>query len=425
MRKHTDSKPIKIAPANATEETFWNVWRSYCATRKSGYFDLPWYRRAINHVAAPLKFRYVRFIPSRQFTKAGHRSIEKFNLESALPLPEKIARLGMPARLDISVTVQEPEIIRMRNVVLLDNGTALMDDGPFYYGPYNEVSEILPDRPPRIISKIKRDHIENFPYIYHRHRSALIRRNLRCIELQGTYFSARSAYYWNFGHFIHDILSLIYYEDLGAIIPGRDRVIAPPFLFPMQMYLFQKVFEGYEIIQFPPNIPLNVEELLIPRNLCKNNSPNPQAFIALAKRMQRILMPFAKQGRRKVCVSRRDGDISPWRRFANVDSYEAKMRELGYNVLEISDQKPETQFALWANTTDIVGIHGTGMMNMIMMPSGGNYTEIAGSKRNDIIIRIAKIIGHRVAMLEDSEVNKTGRMKIDLQRLESMLLDST
>ena len=55
------------------------------------------------------------------------------------------------------------------------------------------------------------------------------------------------------------------------------------------------------------------------------------------------------------------------------------MRDLGYQVVEISSLNPEAQLALFAETTDIVGIHGAGKMNMIMMLPEGNYTEIAGA----------------------------------------------
>ena len=385
---------------------------------------------ARKNATAPFKYRQIRYISFSPHSKAGHSNIDNFDLESAPPefgencQSKHDCRPSMPERLNIPLPIPKPMITKWRNAVLLANGTVLLDDGPFYDAPFREMSQFLPEI--KKSNYITRDNIENYPQIFHHGRSALIRSHFRCIDLPGTHFSARSTFYWNFGHFVHDILSLIYYEELGAIVPGRDSVIAPPMLLPIQKALFHKVFEGYEIVSFPPNVPLKVEELLMPNNLCGYGSinPNPQAFNTLAKRVKRILAPYVGQCRRKICVSRRDGLDNSWRRLANLDAYENKMRELGYDILEISDLEPNNQFAIFANTMDIVGIHGAGMMNMIMMPSGGNYTEIAGTKRVDTIIRIAKTVGHRVAMLEGSALNKKGRIKLDLRRLEAMLLDS-
>ena len=383
---------------------------------------MPSLRRALKNAGARLKYRHIRHVTFKQLSKAGY-DVQTFDYGTWPPEPENIARRGMPERLKSPLPVAEPMIVRLRNAVLFDNGVAQLHDRRFYAKRFEKKAKF----PERLKKNINPIDLENSPLIHHHNESALIRRHMRCIDLPGTHFSTRSRIYWNFAHFVCDILPLIYYEDLGAIVPGRDSVIAPPLVLPIQKALFQKVFEGYEIVQVPSHEPLKVEELLLPANLCGyvNKVPNPQAFMSLAKRMRRILAPYAGQDRRKVCVSRRDGSMNNrWRNFANVDAYETRMREFGYDVLEISALEPESQFALWANTTDLVGIHGAGMMNMIMMPSGGNYTEIAGSERQNTLILCAMAAGHRVAMLEDSALDALGRIEIDLSRLEELLHDA-
>ena len=77
--------------------------------------------------------------------------------------------------------------------------------------------------------------------------------------MPGRCFSARSGGFRNCGHFVHDVLTRICYEDLGATAPGREKIIAPPMFLPIRKILFDKVFEGCEIVQVPPNVALRVE----------------------------------------------------------------------------------------------------------------------------------------------------------------------
>ena len=110
---------------------------------------------------------------------------------------------------------------------------------------------------------------------------------------------------------------------------------------------------------------------------------------------------------RKVRVSPRDGKRkrgaqAGGRDFANVEACESRMRELGFDVVEVSVLEPDARFDPWANARDIVGVQGAGMMNMIMMPRGSNCTEIAGmsglanGRRLYWTIRCALAAGRRV-----------------------------
>ena len=420
MSESANSRPEVIISAAVTEKTFGSVWRSYCAKPRSGHSEKPPLHRALNNVSARLKYRHVRKTSFKKFSEAGYE-VSTFGNGATTTESEITARLGMPESLKVPLRAAEPKVAKLRNAVLLDCGSVLLQDGRFFS---NGRSKILPLRYRQHISNPALFEESPLIQIHNNSASALIRRQMRCIDLPGTHFSVRSRVYWNFAHFIFAILPLIYYEDLGAIVPGRDSVIAPPLVHPMQKAIFHRVFEGYEIVQVPLHVPLKVEELLLPASLYAHPETNPRAIKSLANRMRRIVAPYAGQGGRKICVSRRDGRKDNWRNFANVDAYETRMRELGYEVLEISPLDPESQFALWANTSDIVGIHGAGMMNMIMMPSGGNYTEIAGNEDVSVLIRCAMSAGHRVAMLEDSAVDAQGLLEIDLNRLEAMLLDA-
>ena len=102
------------------------------------------------------------------------------------------------------------------------------------------------------------------------------------------------------------------------------------------------------------------------------------------------------------------------------------MRELGFDIVKVSALDPEAQFDLWANTSDIVGVHGAGMMNMIMMPPGSNYTEIAGMSGENRgrcpnwVIRCALASGHRVRGIAGT-LDREDRPTIDIERLEGIL----
>ena len=64
------------------------------------------------------------------------------------------------------------------------------------------------------------------------------------MAVPGRCFSKLTNISCNFGHFVHDVLSRIYYEDQDVISPGREKVIAPEFVYPIQKTLFEKIYEG-------------------------------------------------------------------------------------------------------------------------------------------------------------------------------------
>ena len=414
MRTHLIPEPA--FPSIGTERTFASVWREYRAesTKIFRHSSLPIIPRALINAAARLKLRHVRHVTFEQLTSTGH-NIQTFN-DGAEPLkPEKLALRSLPEKWNVPQPVIVPKIATLRGAVLFIDGSALLPDGRYCYFDTNFCGSGNWYQP-RDFDQRSRIFFYADPVT----DSALIRRHLRCIDVPGRCFSTRGRNFWNFGHFVHDELSRIYYEDLGAIVPGRDRVIAPRMHSPMQEALFRKVFADYEIVQVPPHVPLRVEELLLPANLCKHDKFNPAAIAQLARRMRKILRPYAGKDLNKVCVSRKDGKKTLGRDFVNAEAYEALMSKLGYRVQTVSELDSNAQFALWANTTDIVGIHGAGMMNMIMMPSEGNYTEIVGA-RTSSTPRCAMAAGHRVGVLA-SVRDIQGRSHIDLDRLEALLL---
>ena len=231
--------------------------------------------------------------------------------------------------------------------------------------------------------------------------------------------------------FVHDMLSRIYYEELGVIVPGRDKIVAPRFGFPMQKMLFERVYADYEIVEAPPRTALDVEELLLPANLCTETEINSAAISSHVGRLRRIAEPWSRREKLKVCVSRGGGRKERGtlgREFVNAGAFEARLREMGYRVVEISKIDPENQLALWANATDIVGIHGAGMMNMIFMPPDGNYAEIAGApvvSDPDLhcpcwMARCSMIAGHEASGLL-GDLDEEGHPVIDIVRLEAIL----
>lgn len=240
----------------------------------------------------------------------------------------------------------------------------------------------------------------------------------RRMTIPGRCFSARHSHPDNFCHFVHDVLTRIYYEDLGALDPKRDKMIAPLFHFPMQKFLFEKIFEKYEIVQAPADMALDVEQLRLPANLTTMSRFNSDSVVALSKRIRRIMENYSVKKKYKICISRRDGKQDVWRECGNEDAYEALMSKLGYSVICVSEIDLDAQLELWANTTDIVGMHGAGMMNMIMMQAKGNYTEI-GNMHNTIG-RCAMAVGHQVRVIPYIK-DSLGISMIDLKRLEEIL----
>ena len=353
MSKRDRSNFEAVSPTNGTEEAFGNIWRSYCAML-SGHSGLRLLIRALKRPAQRRMVRHVYHATFEQLSSAGY-DVKTFD-DGAVPLdPEKSTRRNLPEGWKIPQSVIAPKIATLRDTVLFMDGAALLPGSRFCW--FDTHFSVKKWHAPREFNVAP---ARTLLYADRATDSALIRCHMGCIDVPGRCFSTLAGrHYENFGHFVHDVLTRVYYEDLGAIVPGRVKVIAPPMLSSMQKALFHKVFENYEIIQIPPDTALKAEELLLPANLCNEESFNPAAIAALAKRMRRIMAHHVGKAKKKVCVSRNDTEkLSPKRNFANVEAYETRMRKLGYRILNASELDPEEQFALWTNTTDIVGIHG-------------------------------------------------------------------
>ena len=420
------SQPIseKASPAIGTVERFRNAWRSHRANL-SRHSDLPVLFRTLKRATARLKLPLVGHATFEQLFSAGY-DVRTFD-DGAMPLePEKIVRGVLPERWKNPQSVITPKIATLKDAVLFASGMALLPDGRYCHSDTSFTGE-------RRLKTSHNFHARSGKFFYADPEtvSTLTRNRMRCVDIPGRCFSTLAGIPRNFGHFVHDVLSRIYYEDLGAIVPGRDRVIAPLLPMAMQKALFREVFEGYEIVEAHPGVALRIEELLLPANLSSHGRFNPSSLAALAKRVRRIMEHHAGKEKKKVCVSRNDSPTktSHKRTFDNVDAYESRMRKLGYLILNVSELGPKEQFMLWPNATDIVGIHGSGMMNMIMMPSGGNYTEITGTDKRgrscpNWTARCAMAAGHRVGCLVCAR-DAQDRQSIDLDRLVALLLGAT
>ena len=327
---------------------------------------------------------------------------------------------AMPEQWHRPHKVIEPKIAILDNATLYPNGSALLSTAP-------EHSRILFTGGLRNPTNLVKMNQYDFQEYVNQH--AWLYEHPIVVPVPGRSFSTSMEYFRNFGHFIADILSRIYYEDLGVITPNLDKIIAPWFKFPMQKVLFEKIFASYEIVQSPTLVKYEVENLVIPANMCNHWNFNPNAIAALARRMRRIMKPYIGPEKFKICVSRNDGSDSRERDFVNYGDFEKLVREFGYRVIETSTLAPESQLALWANATDIIGIHGAGMMNMIMMPRG-NYTEITNAPmlrnnkiRNSGPARCAMAAGHSVKGIA-SKRDEQGRPVIDLRQVEKVLLEN-
>ena len=365
------------------------------------------------------ELRHVRHATFEQLSKLGY-DVQWFG-RAAVPLElNNWTRHDVPDKWKRTQNAVVPAVATLRNAALYHDGSALLPDDLYCF--FDAGFALKNWR------KIHSSRI--FRFIDPKFDDALIRPPSRNMYVPGRCFSALSSHSGNFGHFIHDLLSRIYYEDLGAIAPSRDKIIAPSFRFPMQKVLFENIFAGYEVVEIPPDTSIEAEVLVYPANLCSGTMFNSAGIAALARRMRQMMVPYSSVENHKVCVSRRDGQTTGGRGYVNSAAFESRMREFGYMILEASRLSPESQFALWANTIDIVGVHGAGMMNMIMMPTEGVYTEITRARfaTNDPIgpnwtARCAMAAGHHVNAIPGL-LDREGNSMIDIERVEIVLQKS-
>ena len=363
---------------------------------------------------------HVRHATFEQLLEAGYdiRTIE----DSSSPLDLGASGPNdMPDHWKTHQPTIVPKIATLPEAKLFEDGSALLPDRHYCYTDTSFGREDWrKNHVPRMVFRRIDQELDD----------ALIKLPSRCVSVSGRCFSTLSNHHKNYGHFIHDMMSRIYYEDVNVIAPGREKVIAPPLHHPIQKILFEKIFAGYEIVEARADTAIMTEELLLAANLCSRSSFNPRGIASLSRRMDHVLAPYAATEKWKVCVSRGDGRDHAGRDFDNSAEFEDRMRKQGYRVVEASTLDPESQFALWANATDIVGIHGAGMMNMIMMPQGGNYFEIAGAPSETYplgtpnnIVRSAIAAGHRANGIASSP-GGDGRPVIDIERLVEIIGDS-
>ena len=303
---------------------------------------------------APIPVRHASFY---DLSAAGY-DVRIIDDRASMPEHEKASLRDLPNHWKRPQTVLKPKVATLRDAMVFRDGSVLLPDGRYcHFDTSFSSEEWRKSESHRILCSID-------PAT----EGAFVRPNMPGMEVSGSCFSLRGTNVRNFGHFVHDILSKIYYENLGVIKPERDKVIAPGMPLPMQEALFRKVFENYEIVKVPPKATLKVEKLHLLANLCSHEMFNPAAIAALAKRMRRLMTRYAGKKKNKVCVSRGDGRLrvgkrSPGpdcseRNFSNEQIYENRMRELDFRVVNVSELEPELQFALWANTTDIGNYSG-------------------------------------------------------------------
>lgn len=360
--------------------------------------------------AVETKLQHVQHADFDALKAAGHR-IERFD-DGVKPL--SLSRLNIktcPKNWRGTYDLIQPQAATVRQARLFIDGSFLTEEGLYSYEA--ATFNIQPWRKRHLRAVLR--------YVDEETDEALIKPTPRSLEVPGRCFSALSSTTHNYGHFVHDVLSRVYYETLGLIAPGRDKIIAPNFRFPMQKALFERVFAGYETVFVPHGTSLVVEELVSPVNLCDSTAFHPGALADLATRLRDSLADLAAPGTtHKVCVSRSDGKTSGGRDFVNMDAYEAHMRKRGYQVIAASGLSLEDQFRLWRNTGDIVGIHGAGMMNMIMMPEG-RYTELTPNPQGPpYTFRCAAAAGHNAAGY-NAAAGPAGQSQIDLKALDAIL----
>lgn len=375
---------------------------------------------------AGLDFRHVRHATFEELSEVGY-SIQIFD-DGAVPLQMVASILhNMPDQWNQPDSVIVPKVATLKGATLFHDGSALLPDGR--YSNSDPSYRIEPWR--RLYQPMGRSVMRCIDTRSDAN-DALIAPHPKSVAIPGRCFAALHNFSENYGQFVHDVLSRIYYEDLGAISPGREKIIAPHFVFPMQKLLFEKIFADYEIVYSRLGTAYEVEELVLPANLCSSTGFNLVGIAALAKRMQKIMAAYAESERRKICVSRRDGSNERNRRnFANIEAFETRMEKLGFQIVEASKIAPKSQFALWAGSTDVVGVHGAGLMNLIMMQPGSGFTEITGGRnplngnvptRRDIA-RCAIAFEHRTNVIAGTWDTKC-RPIVDIDRLEAILSES-
>ena len=184
----------------------------------------------------------------------------------------------------------------------------------------------------------------------------------------------------NYWHLLMDEIPMLFFLQQGGIeLTDYDYIIC-------ENYQYRACVELHEMfgIKSQRVVPLSEYKHLLCKELhfvTGTYALSPQSVIFARGRILNSLelkFPRAKDGGRKIIVSRNDSET---RRWLNEEKCTKTLTELGFEVVTTSRLSLKDQVNIFRQATIIIGIHGAGLTNALFMNQGSIVVEIRTSQQ--------------------------------------------
>lgn len=228
--------------------------------------------------------------------------------------------------------------------------------------------------------------------------TAIVKRNtdVRTIE-EPTFFFDTVTSQHNFGHFIHDTLTQIIAYDYLCELTGTvlTPIIAGPFHYEMQHFLFNKLVKGANKTQhigtdntvnltncFLTTRPLyHPEESLITVNAVRYLRDKIQELIPVTEDVtfKNIYTTRHDIKKHESLVFEGRDYSKVWKQgrlFSNINEVDQYLKKYDFYPLVMNQYSPQETINIFRNAENIIGIHGGSLMNFIFSKKCKNLIEL-------------------------------------------------
>lgn len=200
----------------------------------------------------------------------------------------------------------------------------------------------------------------------------------------------------NFGHFIHDTLSYLYAYENATTGFGEIPFASFGLRFPNCLKIFKLVF-GRQIgeANLHPGKSTLFRKLIVPRrqSVIQEDGRFELSFRSLRAARDRIHSHFFESGNRvapeyDLFVHRSPGrsfgsrSVIQGRDFGNTFEFLNDMSSAGFVCVEPGGLNLPTLAHLFCNARQVVGVHGAGLANILLLPEQRSVIEIRSHEGN-------------------------------------------
>ena len=224
----------------------------------------------------------------------------------------------------------------------------------------------------------------------------------------------------NFGHFIHDTLSQLLAYDAVAERVGRRPVplLTRSFRYPMQAHLFEALVGPLSEAVFLQGRAVEVRHCYASSRALRGweGLVSVDAFRHLRRRLRELVPDGGGEG--KVYISRGDSKVQDGRTFSNLMPFEQLLRDRGFHVALLGDLSPTETVRLFAGAREVIGVHGAGLLNVLLAPEDVHVVELWPHPRAwRSIAMVLAACGLRHTIVRSLVPDADGLSRIDVDRV--------